>query len=1527
MKLSCRLLGHIGVGFLVLFASQQVTRGQRFIPGNELRYSAAELPQDRNLTRGIRKAEERIARGEYTQALRFLDEVLAGEEDYFVVPRQTSLGEKPERIVGLKEKARQLLRDLSAEGRAAYLSAYAPAAQRRLAEALDSGQREDLVRVVQRYFHTPAGYEASMLLAQRDADAGQVRLAAMTYETLLRAPAAMKHLGVSLPVNAALTFMAAGDEQRAGEVLMPLSQHAMHSFELGGNNTKLTDRRTKVSWIKQQVGLPNIAKRQEQTDWLTARGNPSRDATSEGGFPHMRVRWNVRLLDQPRLERIYEDFASEKLRRKELTPVASSPLAIGNTVLIRTAHSLLAVDFKTGKRIWRAEPQPADQIEALLKEGPTSGDGVLNPESAVFFSQRLWRDQLYSSLSSDGRRAFVIRDLNSYEEVEEDIFGAGLRPRGTAGSVITNRLCAYDLATQGKLLWELDGASPRGEFSGGFFVGTPLAIGDVIYGLVEIKNAIWLYAANASNGQLTWKQQLVNLDRGVLLDSQRRLQNASPSYRDGMLVCPIGNGMVISVDLIKQSLAWAYRYEVRDDSPQRYVNQPQPSKNKFTGTWTDAAAVIVDGRVFLTPPESNELHCLDLHTGELLWKQPQKEMMKLACVGSQAVLLIGPKGIRGLRLDDGKAAWSDIKLAKGTSPSGSGFLSEGRYYLPLSSAEVVAIDLSLGKIVASVKARDGQVLGNLTCHGDAILANDGKSLQKFDQIEILRKQADRLLAESPKNVEALRTLGEIAYKQGRLSEAVSLLERAYREDQNAESTQEILAEALLTALDEDFAAYKTRLTFLEKLQDGSPLLRAKLLRIKANGLTQMGEYLAAVDACLAIYDLALPSSETFQLNQGREVAIPNWVSAQLQSINAEADPETRSMISARISERYKSTPQDDFTLADRVDAYFGSLLNESSRVSIAQLAYEQADSLSAQVKWKAFVHSQDSKVRMEASARLASLLHREGLGGLAREYEQQISGAAAQFPFYEESTGREFGSLLLDPLPEASWPVGRVEATTAESSQSRASSRSPKYGIRLERADEVLGGCRVFLSRVGELTVRDSLGRDFFRASVETQQRRRVHYRQAGSMHAVAFGNILVVSFGRQLAAFNTMASGDNAQPELLWQTSLASELDGNPFHGEPGSPPGQRPGSYRSSRATWDGKWIGVLGPVSSQGCLYQDQQRLVCVDPLDGTLKWARNDIALGCDLFGDEEYVFATPQGASEARVFSVIDGREITKVEVPLWREHLTTLGRKVICWQQDASEPKSARWELSSLDALTGEVLWSERFPEGTRVDVDRGRYLACVTQQGDAKVFDAEEGNVLVASELGETQSLKEVHLSVGTESLLLLTNSTNNRPGRTHVRPINPSDYAIINGKVAAFDRRTGEALWARPAELTQQGWPVTQPRDLPALVFVSNHYRHDNSSSSRQRISMLALDRRTGATLYRSDGLPTSGGGHFRTRVAEAGQPKLRAEMSNKVVQLNFTDDPRPPLPPAMSEVESDNLPANRGLSGIIDKLRRGN
>src|SRR5207247_9374968 len=97
-----------------------------------------------------------------------------------------------------------------------------------------------------------------------------------------------------------------------------------------------------------------------------------------------------------------------------------------------------------------------------------------------------------------------------------------------------------------------------------------------------------------------------------------------------------------------------------------------------TGSWAASAPIVHDGRVILTAPDSNALHCLSLRDGRLLWKEKRRDDdVYIGGVLSGKVLVVGSKTCRALNLDDGTEAW---ELKTGMR-SGIGAAGGELYYL------------------------------------------------------------------------------------------------------------------------------------------------------------------------------------------------------------------------------------------------------------------------------------------------------------------------------------------------------------------------------------------------------------------------------------------------------------------------------------------------------------------------------------------------------------------------------------------------------------------------------------------------------------------------------------------------------------------------------------------------------------------------------------------------------------------------------------------------------------------------------
>src|SRR5262249_10551012 len=224
---------------------------------------------------------------------------------------------------------------------------------------------------------------------------------------------------------------------------------------------------------------------------------------------------------------------------------------------------------------------------------------------------------------------------------------------------------------------------------------------------------------------------LVRLEQGIAADPARRRVGAIPSYSSGILVCPTSASAAIGIDVVKRQFAWVYRYPreapTGNEARNLWKQQQANAQDKLPGTndqWLDNSAVIADGRVLLTPPESGELHCLDLQTGKQLWKRRQGESLFIGGVDHGTVLLIGSQTIQGVKLSDGTPAWKQesLPLPRNVLPAGQGYVSQGKYYLPLSSGQIAEIDFETGNVSNDEPANPELTLGNLICYRGSVLS-------------------------------------------------------------------------------------------------------------------------------------------------------------------------------------------------------------------------------------------------------------------------------------------------------------------------------------------------------------------------------------------------------------------------------------------------------------------------------------------------------------------------------------------------------------------------------------------------------------------------------------------------------------------------------------------------------------------------------------------------------------------------------------------------------------------------------------
>jgi tetratricopeptide (TPR) repeat protein len=325
--------------------------------------NAAFVQPPRERLRLLSRARQLLEEKRYSEAVKALGEILQSTEDG-VLPTQQG-----ESTRFLKAEAVALIAGMPAEGRAAYQREYAAQAQRFLEEAVKAGDVGGIERVAGQYFHTPAGYEATQLLAHVHLDHNRALAAALCFERLREVPEAAKSLEPLLSFKTAAAWYWSGNPERARQTLVELKQRSPKSrLMVGRKEVPLFSQDAQaLAWLATTVGERASGELADHDEWRVFRGNAARNATNVGSRPLLNPRWVIHSSYEPTVRttiaQLKQAFADQNLTALP----GLHPLVVHDgkrdLVLFRTAVNLLAVDFATGKRIWEV---PVDESEESL---------------------------------------------------------------------------------------------------------------------------------------------------------------------------------------------------------------------------------------------------------------------------------------------------------------------------------------------------------------------------------------------------------------------------------------------------------------------------------------------------------------------------------------------------------------------------------------------------------------------------------------------------------------------------------------------------------------------------------------------------------------------------------------------------------------------------------------------------------------------------------------------------------------------------------------------------------------------------------------------------------------------------------------------------------------------------------------------------------------------------------------------------------------------------------------------------------
>lgn len=1472
-------------------------------------------PAPSDVRRPLMYAEKAIDEGRYSDAALRLGQLLVNEslddpeaQDYFLVVAEES--ETALVTQRLKAKAQQMIADLPPQGRQAYELQFGAQARALLDEAMAQDDDAKLGDVIRRFFHTRAGYEACLLAGRNELARGRPLAAALHLQRLADVPAAVAAFDPELSLLLATCWWYAGGPDQAQAVLLGLkSRLPRASLRLGGRDVSMfTDDERALQWLDDLVGRAGGLAVSDAVQWVMYRGNTQRNARTRGSLPMMNFRWLVPTTIDREDEKAVERMARRYRDEGRAAMPALQPLAAGNVVVMRTPGKLLGVDFASGKRIWVWPPWEDDSAE-LYRGDMNRFRMTVQGDREQELQQRIWDDDLYGQTSSDGQSVFVLDELgfapNPANPTRQIIIAQGgmaLRHPGDPQS--SNQLVSLSLARQGAAQWIVGGESGEDEpnLAGAFFLGPPLPLDGRLYAIAEFNGEIRLVVLDAKTGGLQWQQQLAHADgRTVLVDAGRRLSGATPSYDGGVLVCPTSVGAVVAVDVTTRELRWGFQYLKRPEGNQQQFFGFAPfnvSPLKPVGSrWADATITIADGRVLVTAVESDQLYCLDLRTGQPAWPaQEREDRLYVACVHEGRAVFAGSNRVSAIRLADGQPAWP-ASLVLNEPPSGRGFYSEHFYYLPTMGAELLKIDLNLGEIVH--RTGTSLVLGNLVCFRDEILSQGPEALAVFWQSDPLRRRVEKTLAENPDDVANLARYGELLLQEEKRPQAIETFRRAHQLAPQDETVRVLLSGAMLSSLRDDFAAAVTQYPEIEGLLD-RPSQQAEYLRIMARGWQQQGALQKAFDAYWELAQLradlqhsgGAAELELERVDRNWSVRADRWLQARFGELLRTATGEERARMDQTVRQVFEqATAGGEISALRTAERLFGMHEGaEAIRLQLARQLVEAGEVLEAELLLSRLEEASDASIRAAAVAELAELMVLTRQNAVAWRYYRELGETYGDTICRDGKTGwQRYEQAAETPaLREAAeaaqpWPRGKAEVSDSAERVALNVSYRRVFGCdERQRTGPSPQGLTVFYDQArNTLLFREGTGSVIANVSLGTHKLAAPDF---SPTHFRVRGHLLIVSMGMEVLAIDLLqASGAVGKPAeaVLWRHDLVRpNIAGNLYHTQLQVQPLTHPwGRNRMTFINLQRELVGVTGPLLDSGVYYIEGRALICADPLTGETIWTRDGLPAGSDLFGDGQWIFVVPPDADTAIVFHALDGAAADPVPSEPLSNRWTTSGRNVLAWKPqtaadhpesvpadelaDSEKPSEMPLELRLYDALTGDVIWREQVPAGTRGTLIESDEVALLQPDGRLIVRSLQIAEPLLQAQLEPDQDLRSVHVLRSQDQYLVATN----RLGQTaannaaiQVRSIvTGGDVPLVTGRLYAFDRRSGQPSWPAPVDIDQFGLPMDQPRETPVLLLLRQFTPPAAQGPRREQTAILCLDRRNGQPLLDKTDIPT--------------------------------------------------------------------
>jgi outer membrane protein assembly factor BamB len=586
----------------------------------------------------------------------------------------------------VRHEALQVFESLTHDELNFYEKKYAETANSALQAARQSGRSTAYLEVARRCFPTLAGAQATDEAATRLLDRGEAALAANLWLRIIRSNVHRNRLHPRLFEKAATALFLAGDEGQARKVIAD-AEEVFGSVRFSAESVEAV--------AKNHSQFVSLAMAAPESDPF---GSPSNNATSKGSVPYLAPVWTKPLYGSRPFDKLANWETEHAYDELAETGVAVFPIITQGQLVVRDLQGVRSCDPKTGRLLWRFNATLS--VPGFINELRSA-----NPGREKTLIETAWTENSAQGIvTTDGKRIFAI-DWLKFERMNV--------PGGATSIRASNRLVCLQIPTESgsnartdnqpvpvvKPAWTVGGAADDGALADQLFLGAPRPIDDALFVISESRRdrELNLVKLEAATGRVVWIQKLGLVQQPSFDATQRSrdLPMALPAFADGMVICQPDAEIIVAVDAAQGELQWIYSYGRDGLMGGRSRTSYLRGNGGLRGF--PSTPIIHRGSVLCLPQHSDDVHRLDLKTGQRVWKVKRDEDAYLAAVTDRTIVCVQKDGMRGLSLTDGSAVWS----ARTGLPSGRGVRIDDHYILPLKSGGIASVELDTGRWTTS----------------------------------------------------------------------------------------------------------------------------------------------------------------------------------------------------------------------------------------------------------------------------------------------------------------------------------------------------------------------------------------------------------------------------------------------------------------------------------------------------------------------------------------------------------------------------------------------------------------------------------------------------------------------------------------------------------------------------------------------------------------------------------------------------------------------------------------------------------